>query len=148
MQNRGANFSVYKSNLHLIKTSWRELFRGVTVNIPRNFFIALSGLKVTDEIDLKTYYATTLFFQTLSYPFLTVQKRLEARSSQHGFLPNDIYRRGRFSSCMATMVREEGPLSLFRGYGAFTVAILFWMSVMPLATNFLMEKLPLYIDPS
>lgn len=49
---------------------------------------------------------------------------------------------------MKIMIAEEGALSLFRGYGAFSVAILFWMSVMPLATDFLMEKLPIYIDPS
>lgn len=46
------------------------------------------------------------------------------------------------------MIAEEGLKSLYKGYGAFTVAILFWMSVMPLATNFLMEKLPIYLDPS
>ena len=51
-------------------------------------------------------------------------------------------------NCMKTMIAEEGAKSLFRGYGAFTVAILFWMSVMPIATDFLMEKLPIYIDPS
>ena len=45
------------------------------------------------------------------------------------------------------MVREEGVKSLFKGYWANTLAILLWMSLMPKVTNFLMEKLPLYIDP-
>lgn len=67
-----ANFSVYSSYYNLFRTSTREVFRGVSMNIPRNFFIALTGLKVKDEIDLPTYYLTTLIFQTLSYPFLTI----------------------------------------------------------------------------
>jgi hypothetical protein len=46
------------------------------------------------------------------------------------------------------MLKEEGLRSFYKGYSAFTLAILIWMSAMPLATNFLMEKLPLYIDPS
>ena len=148
MQNRKRNFRSYQNYRQFFTSSYREIFRGCLVNIPRNFFIALTGLKVKDEIDLTTYYLTTLVFQTLSYPFLTVQKRLEARSTNTGFLSNEIYKKGRFLNCMKTMIAEEGAKSLFRGYGAFTVAILFWMSVMPLATDFLMEKLPIFIDPS
>ena len=45
------------------------------------------------------------------------------------------------------MIKQEGVMSLYKGYGVYSLAILFWMSVLPLATDFLMEKLPLYIDP-
>lgn len=38
-------------------------------------------------------------------------------------------------------------MSLYKGYGVYSLAILIWMSVLPQATDFLMEKLPLYIDP-
>jgi hypothetical protein len=62
MQNRKANFSIYKSYMDFFKRSYSEMFRGVTLNIPRNFFIALTGLKIKDEIDITTYYLTTLFF--------------------------------------------------------------------------------------
>ena len=44
------------------------------------------------------------------------------------------------------MIKNEGPTSLFKGYSAHLLAILFWMSVLPMTTDFLMEKLPLYID--
>ena len=45
------------------------------------------------------------------------------------------------------MVKEEGFMSLYKGYGVYSLAILIWMSVLPQATDFLMEKMPLYIDP-
>ena len=117
------------------------------MHIPRNFFIALSGLKISDQITWASYYGMAALSQTLAYPFLTVQRRLEARSKQVGMLSNDTYKRGSFFSCFSEMIKTEGSLSLFRGYSAHMLAILFWMSLLPVATNFLMTKLPLYLDP-
>jgi hypothetical protein len=37
---------------------------------------------------------------------------------------------------------------LFRGYSAYMTAILFWMSLLPICSNYLLQKLPLYLDPS
>jgi hypothetical protein len=45
------------------------------------------------------------------------------------------------------MIKTEGIRSLYRGYAANTVAMLLWMSMMPKVTDFMLEKLPLYIDP-
>jgi hypothetical protein len=42
LQNRHPNFAVYQSTTDLFRRSWKELYRGMTANIPRNFFIALS----------------------------------------------------------------------------------------------------------
>ena len=65
-------------------------------------------------------------------------------------LSNDLYSGGR--SRTFTMIKSmytlEGPTSFFKGYTAHTVALLLWMSVLPLATKFLMEQLPLYLDAS
>lgn len=41
------------------------------------------------------------------------------------------------------MVTEEGAVSLYRGYLAYMVAITFWMSVLPIATDFMMNRMPL-----
>jgi len=46
------------------------------------------------------------------------------------------------------MIKQEGPASLYRGYTFHLLAMLAWMSIMPVATDFLMEKLPLYLDPN
>jgi hypothetical protein len=41
------------------------------------------------------------------------------------------------------MATEEGVLSLYRGYTAYMLAIVFWMSVLPVATDFIMNRMPL-----
>ena len=62
-------------------------------------------MKLTNELSVGTYYFTVVLFQTLSYPFLTMQRRLECRSAHTSqLLPNEIYNRGGFFSCMKTMV--------------------------------------------
>ena len=42
MQNRFPNFSIYGSLFSLFKRQYSEIFRGILMHIPRNFFIALS----------------------------------------------------------------------------------------------------------
>ena len=66
---------------------------------------------------------------------------------QRGLLDNAIYKKGRFTACLMEMIKTEGPTSLYRGYTVHLFAILFWMSVLPMTTDLLMDKLPLYIDP-
>ena len=138
-QNRHPNFSIYSSVLDLVRKSPTELYRGVTMNIPRNFFIALTGLKMSDELSLTQYYGSTLAFQTLAYPFLTLQKRLECRSRLTGLVSN--------SSSVFSLVREEGVLSLYKGYLCHSLALLVWMSLLPKVSDWLMDQLPLYMDP-
>ena len=119
------------------------------MHIPRNFFIALTGMKLTDQLTLASYYGTAILFQTLAYPFLTIQRRLECRSNARiAMLPNEIYKKGSFINCFRTMIAEEGPLSLYRGYTFHLFAMLTWLAVMPLATDYLMAKFPAYIDPN
>ena len=62
-------------------------------------------------------------------------------------IPNDSYKGGKILNCMSSMIKQEGLMSVYKGYGVYSLAILIWMSVLPHATDFLMEKLPLYIDP-
>ena len=42
LQNRYPNFAVYKKAHHVFTQSGAELFRGILMHVPRNFFIALS----------------------------------------------------------------------------------------------------------
>jgi hypothetical protein len=62
-------------------------------------------------------------------------------------LPNEIYKKGRMTACISQMIKTEGFFSLYRGYAANTLAIIIWMSLMPKVTNFIMEQLPIYLDP-
>ena len=49
MQNRTSNFAVYQSLFHFFSsTPIADMFRGCLLHMPRNFLIALSGLKISD----------------------------------------------------------------------------------------------------
>ena len=47
-----------------------DMFRGNLLHFPRNFLVALQGLKLTDQITLTSFYAQIVGSQTLAYPFL------------------------------------------------------------------------------
>ena len=78
LQNRTANFAVYQSLADYVRqTPLRDLFRANLTHVPRNLLIALQGLQLTDQMNLYTYYGMTLVSQTLAYPFMLIQRRLE-----------------------------------------------------------------------
>lgn len=57
MQNRLPNYSVYDSFVDFWrKTPLRDMLRGNLLHFPRNFLVALQGLKITDQISLYSYY--------------------------------------------------------------------------------------------
>ena len=74
VQNRRINFAAYSSVRDFVgKTPVRDMFRGNLMNTPRNFLVALSGLKLTDsEFSYAQYYGMTVGSQALAYPFMTV----------------------------------------------------------------------------
>lgn len=54
------------------------MVRGSLIHIPRNFLVALQGVRLTSEnMSLFAYYGAAIISQTLAYPFLTVQRRKE-----------------------------------------------------------------------
>ena len=60
MQNSLPNFASNPSVKHYFtKTPIRDMFRAGLLHIPRNFLIALSGLKLQDEITLTSYFGQT-----------------------------------------------------------------------------------------
>ena len=78
----------------------------------------------------------------MAYPFLTLQRRFEVMSRLGvGLLAHDEYR-GFFHACKRIWA-EEGPLAFYRGYLAYILAITFWMSILPQATDFMMMSMPL-----
>ena len=40
------------------------------------------------------------------------------------------------------ILKEEGMLRFYRGYSAYMLAIIFWMSALPAAGNFVMNVIP------
>ena len=61
-------------------------------------------------------------------------------SLKGGLLENKEYKG--IINCFSRIVKEEGPLALYRGYSAYMVAILFWMSVLPLTSEYLLMRIP------
>ena len=61
-QNRKPNFSIYSGLLNFYRRSYSEIFRGILMHIPRNFFIALTGMRMHERISLTDYYLTTILF--------------------------------------------------------------------------------------
>ena len=59
------------------------MVRGNLLHLPRNFLVALSGMKMMDEITLLSYYGQTVLSQTIAYPFLTVQRIKESLTSSN-----------------------------------------------------------------
>ena len=108
LQNRRANFAIYKSSRDLLKNPG-ELARGLLLHVPRNFFLALTGMKVSDKISLTSYYGTAIVFNTLSYPFLTLQRRREASSAISGMLENT-------KTSIITQIKALGFRGLYAGY--------------------------------
>ncbi|CDW89215.1 UNKNOWN [Stylonychia lemnae] len=121
MQNRRKNFAIYQSIGDFFRKSYTEMFRGIILHIPRNICIAMT------------------------YPFLTVQRRLECQSNIGiALLKNNEY--SGFFNAMKRIYSEEGALAFYRGYSAHILAIMLWMSVLPKLTDIMMNKIPILSD--
>ena len=82
LQNRRANFSAYGSIVNYFRqTPLQDMLRGNLIHLPRNFLVALQGLKLTDQINMVTYFGQVIASQTLAYPFLLIQRRKECLTS-------------------------------------------------------------------
>jgi hypothetical protein len=58
-----------------------------------------------------------------------------------GMLSHDEYRG--FFNASKRIWAEEGPLAFYRGYFAYILAITFWMSILPQATDFMFMNMHL-----
>lgn len=82
LQNRRTNFAAYDSVYNYFrKTPVQDMLRGNLIHLPRNFLVALQGLKLTDQIGMVSYFGQVVASQTLAYPFLLLQRRKECLTS-------------------------------------------------------------------
>ena len=116
------------------------------MHLPRNFCVALQGMKLTDQIGMASYFGQVIASQTLAYPFLLLQRRKECLTSSD-------YLRGRGMTSLADVqaslpslfkqvYQEEGFRGFYRGYIAYIFAIVFWAAALPTATNSMMNVYP------
>lgn len=103
--------------------------------------MALASFNYFKNVNYPNFVLTLLAFQTIQYPILTVQRRLEGQSyNRAGMIPS------RYMGAvhgLGLTYREEGLRGLYRGYWAYIIATAIYLAVIPLAAeiSFLNTKL-------
>lgn len=133
LNNRIPSFQSYKSAYSFGLQSGLQVFNGITVHLPRTFLLSLTGFNYFSSANFQTYFTTQMIFQTLAYPLLTIQRRLECQSPDRaGMIPM------RYEGAVhgaGLMWREEGIRGLYRGYAAFMVATSIYWIVVPMISE-------------
>lgn len=114
----------------MVITTYTQLGRGISAHVPRSFILSFTGFNYFSSANIFSYLATVGTFHTLAYPVLTIQRRLECQSADRpGMIPTrylgPIHA---FGMCW----REEGMRSFYRGYTAYMIAQMLYISVVPL----------------
>lgn len=117
-----------------MRSSYGEMWRGISLHIPKNMLLALTGISFMNDANYLMYGIPFLV-----YPFLTIQRRIECQSQTKGMLP--VKYKGFFSG-IYQIFKHEGPMSLYRGFPAFFFATMVWMLSVPSISNWMMENSP------
>jgi hypothetical protein len=114
LQNRLPQFRVYRSLYKLLSTvSLHELMQGYNVILPRKLLFYIAVLGGSGDFQMNVWW--TFFTYTALYPLDTVQRRLEAQSTEHSMLPRRFV--GNFRWALSRIYNEEGiRQGLYRGY--------------------------------
>ena len=98
------------------------------MHLPRVLLITLAGYNYFTAANFWTYIGSMMGFQSVAYPFLTIQRRLECQSSDKpGMIPS------RYEGAVhaaGLIWREEGIRGLYRGYIPYMIATgIYWILV-------------------
>ncbi|CAD8047564.1 unnamed protein product [Paramecium sonneborni] len=118
-QNRLPNFRTYRSVFDLLKKE-RNLYKGSLGHIYKHIFISLSQIPSIYINDTRFCLGYLLMIQqVVSYPFLTVIRRLHCQGIKP-FMLNTNY--SGFWDGAKQIYAQEGVLSFYRGFAAFGIA--------------------------
>ncbi|CAK78974.1 unnamed protein product (macronuclear) [Paramecium tetraurelia] len=118
-QNRLPNFRTYRSIYDLLKKE-RNLYKGALGHIYKHIFISLSQMPSIYINDSRLCLSYLLMIQqVVSYPFLTVIRRLHCQGSQPFMLQTNY--KG-FWDGAKQIYQQEGILTFYRGFAAFGIA--------------------------
>ena len=77
---------------------------------------------------------------------MLIQRRLECLTVSHKLagrgLPSAAQDPSTFSAVARQIMRDEGVRGFFKGYSCYMIAIVFWMSCLPMLTDTLMAAVP------
>lgn len=137
LQNRIYEFNTYRSIFTFVnKMSFREAFQGWSLVMPMNFGLSISAILASSGASVENQLVCALLGYSVCYPLNTVQRRLEAQSSDHTMLPRR-YKGVRYA--LSKIYHEEGLVGgLYRGYFCNSLATLArYALVIPLASAML-----------
>lgn len=94
------------------------MMQGGLVNIPKNMLLVGAFDQNTLSTNPGRWLAYSVYAAIVSYPLLTIQRRLECQSDRAGMI------RPRYSGAMHAfnvIRKEEGLKGFYRGFGAYAV---------------------------
>ena len=141
IQNRKKNYRLYNNLYDIFRLSYKDLYRGSLLNIPRNICFILG---------LNTYYLIPGGYSNyiaiacahlFSYPFLTLQRNVyfhNAKASNGtSIIDSTLYKqefRG-ISDGLMYFNKEFGVFSLYRGIIPYLTAVSLWHYYVPSAAK-------------
>lgn len=135
LQNRNKKLALYTSVADAIKKmKFRAFFQGALVHVPRNLIIILF-LSLQNSKKLKwqgneaqKFIACTLLSNALTYPLMTVMRRLMCQENNVPFMLERKYQG--FIHGLITIQREEGwARGLWKGFAGFFVVSTFMLAL-------------------
>ena len=125
LQNRIANFSIYQSIPHFMRKFGRNprvTMAGANVHLPKNIILSIGGADILPGRPQESYMLSNLIGSTLSYPLLTVMRRLHCQTlDTPGMIP--IRYTGVFHA-LKLIKYEEGFKGLYGGFLAYILVVI------------------------
>lgn len=117
LQNRLPGFQTYTSLFQMFRQSFisgkRDIFNGMPGHLPLAIMIVLINNPVGFHLSPISLFSWGFMLHTLVYPFLTVQRRMEAQVTKKPGMLHGRY--GSYLACIYHVHREEGFKGLYRG---------------------------------
>lgn len=133
LQNRNKKLALYTSVADAVKKMrFQAFFQGVLVHFPRNLiiisFMNLQNSKQLQGNEAQKFIACTLLSNALTYPLMTVMRRMMCQENNVPFMLERKYQG--FIHGLITIQREEGWLrGLWKGFAGFFVVSTFMMAL-------------------
>ncbi len=140
LQNKHSNFRHYKNIFNLISLSYSELYKGSILSIYRNIFFVLGINLYFIFPSFASNVFSIILSHSLSYPFLSIQRNIMARSNFLLYYESDLVikeQRGilRINE-MREYIKAYGLVKLYKGFPVYLSAVCLWHYYVPLAAKY------------
>lgn len=143
LQNRHSGFNQYENIISFISKSFSELYKGSLISIYRNalFIMGINLYFISPSIYMN--WISIIVSHTISYPLLTIQRNIIARSSVINYCEKDLvtdsvsnkYLKIARISDIIEYSKTFGIVKLYRGYTCYMIAVGLWHYYVPTAAK-------------